>query len=179
MHTRQGERSDATASRPESRTEARVTVHVDSEPDLPIEDSVRPLIESGLVRVETDEDARDVSLLPVDAIVAFGETAFRSSRAVLQRRGRQGTISLIMPITADERQRQSDVGSNDGRAILDAAEKAVAQARADWRERRTSDRERLGSPEDHGFADDRWLDQIPHALYAQLLIERLLRDRNG
>jgi hypothetical protein len=31
--------------------------------------------------------------------------------------------------------------------------------------------------EDYGFAEDRWLERIPHALYAQLLIERLLRDR--
>jgi hypothetical protein len=175
----EGERSEATTARPESRAEARVTLRVDSEPDLPFESSVRPLIELGLVRVETDRGAQEVpASLQVDAVVAFGESASRSSQAVLRRRGRRNTLLLTMPITPDERRRRSGVVSNDGRAIVDAAERAVEQARASWRERRASDQERLESPVDHGFREDRWLDQIPHALYAQLLIERLLRDRD-
>jgi hypothetical protein len=176
----EGERPATTASRAQSRDEARVTIRVDRYPDLSSDDVLQPLIALGVIRVEGGDETPAVpSSLPVDAVVAFGEAAFRFSRDLLRRRGRSNTISIIMPIVADERHRRSDDDSNDGRSILDAAEEAVAQARAAWREQRASDRslDAERRPVDYGFAEDSWLDWIPHALYAQLLIERLLRGR--
>jgi hypothetical protein len=170
----EGERSEPTAARPESPRTARVIVRTVRGQDETIQEGLRGLSESGIVRLETGLE-RETSM-PLDAVVAFGDAAANASFDLVRQRA-GNALRITIPLTAAARQRRSDFDSPEGRGVLEAAEEAVDAARTQWRERRASDRERGNPPEELGFADDRWTERIPHGLYAQILVERLERSQ--
>ena len=131
----EGARSEPTSARTESPDAARVIVRARSDEDELIQAAMQGLTESGLVRLEGDgEGDRPIEdRMPVDAVVAIGDAASRSSRGRFRRERDPNTLSITIPTTGISHRRSNELDSARGRRVLDEAEKAVTEARAGWR----------------------------------------------
>jgi hypothetical protein len=171
----EGRRREVSDARTDSRESTRVILRPLLEQDERLEQAFDTLSRSGVVRYERGSpESSEERPASVVALVAIGSRVARASNAVRRRRQYPNSIFITVPTDAFERTAADDVDSDIGREIRQIAEQRVTEATAEWRRRRTQ-RER-DTPVDARFdTEDQWTKRIPHELYAQLIVDALLR----
>lgn len=171
----EGRRREITDARVDSHQAARVILRPLLEQDERLEQAFDTLSRSGVVHYERGTpESSEATPASIIAVIAIGSSVARSS-SVAQRRGQYpDALFITVPTDDGERTALAKFDSDVGLEVRRMAEQRVAEARAAWRSRREQ-RER-DTPHDARFdAEDRWTERIPHGLYAQLIVDVLLR----